>query len=33
MIVKDWWSRSAVNGEGYAQYLATKHNKKVNIIV
>lgn len=31
MIVKDWWSRSAINGEGYAQYLATKHNKKVNL--
>lgn len=31
MIVKDWWSRGAINGEGYAQYLATKHNKKVNL--
>lgn len=31
MIVKDWYRDVAVNGEGYAQYLATKHNKKVTL--
>jgi hypothetical protein len=30
MIVKEW-GMGLVNGEGYAQYLATKHNKKVNL--
>lgn len=31
MIIKDWDSDVLINGEGYAQYLATKHNKKVNL--
>lgn len=32
MFIKGWYEYNiSINGQGYAQYLATKHNKKVNL--
>lgn len=31
MFIKGWSRDGLINGEGYAQYLATKYNKKVNL--
>lgn len=31
MIIRGWYEGVTMNGQGYAQYLATKHNKKVNL--
>lgn len=30
MLIRGWQDETAISGKGYAQYLATKHDKKIN---